>query len=379
MRVEKHIRRWLDEGIIDSPTAARLLEHESNRRGISFGNVLIGLAGLCIFLGIAAVIVANWANISGGAKIGAHTVLNGIIAIGLYYLFRAGKNKTIWFELLVALLAALTLTFIALIGQVFQTQEPSWKALALWIALVTPFWLWLGESKKLVNLWILAFLGFYQDFAVHFSLEGKDVVFTSTLLMSLLPFGMIALGQAPVFRKFRPMAAAQIAKAGFLLLVVGVSLMQIFWHSDRVPFDDTIQMTILSVFCAATGIVALRKFGGLAAVPPVLDVLILKSAIIAPLPFLIPHQGYPVIEAFINILYWGFCGWAGLKAGYPRMLTLMAVFMALRLIVVYVEVFGSLLETGFGLIISGFLLIAFVWGTRKALAHIGILHKEKTI
>jgi hypothetical protein len=47
------------------------------------------------------------------------------------------------------------------------------------------------------------------------------------------------------------------------------------------------------------------------------------------------------------------------------------VIIALRLVVVYVEVFGNLLSTGVGLIASGALLIALVWAAGKLIRKLG--------
>jgi hypothetical protein len=52
-------------------------------------------------------------------------------------------------------------------------------------------------------------------------------------------------------------------------------------------------------------------------------------------------------------------------------ITLAVVIIALRLVVVYVEVFGNLLSTGVGLIASGALLIALVWAAGKLIRKLG--------
>ena len=57
--------------------------------------------------------------------------------------------------------------------------------------------------------------------------------------------------------------------------------------------------------------------------------------------------------------------------GHRGVLKLAIVVIALRLVVVYVEVFGSLLSTGVGLIASGVLLIALVWAAGKLIRKLG--------
>ena len=64
-------------------------------------------------------------------------------------------------------------------------------------------------------------------------------------------------------------------------------------------------------------------------------------------------------------------GWTGLRLGYRGLLNTAIVIIALRLVIVYIEVFGNLLSTGVGLIASGVLLIALVWGTRRLIHRLG--------
>jgi hypothetical protein len=60
-----------------------------------------------------------------------------------------------------------------------------------------------------------------------------------------------------------------------------------------------------------------------------------------------------------------------LRLGYRGLLNTAIVIIALRLVIVYIEVFGDLLSTGVGLIASGLLLIAIVWGTGKLIRKLG--------
>jgi hypothetical protein len=76
---------------------------------------------------------------------------------------------------------------------------------------------------------------------------------------------------------------------------------------------------------------------------------------------------WTLIGASIFMGYWAFIGWIALLNGMPKLLNLAVIVIALRLLIVYVEVFGSLLQTGFGLIISGVVLIALVGATRKVM------------
>jgi uncharacterized membrane protein len=371
MRIEKFVTRWRKEGVVDSVTASRILEFESKRGKFSFGNMLIRLAGLAIFLGVAAIIGSNWDLIPASVKIGVHAILNGGVAFALFRYVQSNREKTVWFDLLIALLAGLTLTFIALVGQVYQTQEPTWKALALWLALATPFWLGLAETKKTVRLWILAFIAFYAFFVFDGPVSGLQ---SRALLGTLLPFAMIALGQSQRLRQLREVTLRELSFSGFILIVIGASVAQIFWRIDGKfsPADIAIFWnTALAAWVAALAIIVARYYKILVPHPQAVDVLLILSVFVAAVPFLIPHGEWEVMGAVVVMAYWALCGWVGMKAGYPFALTIASTLIALRLIVVYIEVFGSLLHTGVGLVLSGVLLLALVWGTRRAVAYLG--------
>jgi uncharacterized membrane protein len=371
MRIEKFVTRWKKEGVVDSVTAARILEFESKRGKFSFGNMLIRLAGLAIFLGIAAIIGSNWDQIPANMKIGVHAVLNGAVAFALFRFVQSKREKTIWYDLLIALLAGLTLTFIALVGQIYQTQEPTWKALAFWLALATPFWLCLAETKKTVRLWILSFLVFYGYFIAEGPVTDLE---TRVLLGTLLPLVFIALGQSTTLRKLREVTLREISLAGFVLVAVGASCAQIQWRMDEKISPEHLAIiwhTTLAAWVAVSGIIFARYHKVLVAQHPAVDIYLMLSVFVAASPFLIPHGEWEVAGAVVVMAYWALCGWVGMKAGYASALNIASILITLRLIVVYVEVFGSLLKTGVGLVISGVLLIALVWGMRRVMACLG--------
>ncbi len=378
MHAEKLVQRWVTEGVVDTATAGRILAFEAGRKRFDFGNMIVGLAGLAIVLGVAAMIGVNWDRVPAALKIGGHATVNGIVAFGVFRFIQRGRRQTIWFDLLLGLLAGLTFTFIALIGQLYQTQDPIWKALAFWLAITTPFWLGLTESRNLIRLWLVSFLVTYGFFV--FQGIADDHEQTRGLLVTLLPFGMIALGQNAFLRNRRDVTLREISLAGFLIIALLTSCAQISWSLDDAlePASRIVVWHLLEASgVAALGLVLLRRFGWLKAMPAAVDVFLLTSVVFGAGPFLVPHHDWVVVGAVMIMAYWALCGWVGVQAGFRPALRLATIFIALRLVGVYVEVFGSLLMTGAGLIVSGVLLIALVWGTRRLLAILGRFAAEK--
>jgi len=66
------------------------------------------------------------------------------------------------------------------------------------------------------------------------------------------------------------------------------------------------------------------------------------------------------------------------KNNRAKLLNLAGGLAAIRIFIVYIELFGSLLATGVGLIVSGFVLLGIVFGWRKLAVMAGKKLKEKT-
>ncbi len=90
---------------------------------------------------------------------------------------------------------------------------------------------------------------------------------------------------------------------------------------------------------------------------------------------------YPVVGAVINIAYMFVLAWAALKIQSIRMFNVMTALICIRLLFIYFEVFGSMLETGIGLVVGGIITLLVVWGWFKkadSLAHyFGLSQKDK--
>ena len=91
----------------------------------------------------------------------------------------------------------------------------------------------------------------------------------------------------------------------------------------------------------------------------------LTGLLLTTLPFLIPDAGSRILAAIIFIAYWIFIGWLGQGMGHMRLVSLAIIVIAIRIYGIYVELFGSLLTTGIGLISGGVVMLALIYGARK--------------
>ena len=372
MTLKTQLQRWRTADIIDAATAQRIQTYEDSKPGFGFSTAMFALGALAIVLGVAALVASNWDAIPAIPKLVAHAILNAALAAGAWR--AAQTDRTTLGEILLFLLAGLTLTFIALIGQIYQTGAPLWQALTLWMLVTSPFLFLLARSKFTIACWILSFwttLGAAAEAVEHrFGPAHLDVAF-----YTLVPFLMIGIGEWKALRARWPVWPRLATVAGYALIACVVSAAQLAWidEFDREFREHRAHLfpAFLAALAAASAMAALRRFKWLEANSLVANIFLFVSVVAGFAPLLLRHPHWPVVGAGIFIAYWALIGWSGLRLGHRGVLNLAIVVIALRLVVVYVEVFGSLLSTGVGLIASGVLLIALVWAAGKLIRKLG--------
>ena len=82
-------------------------------------------------------------------------------------------------------------------------------------------------------------------------------------------------------------------------------------------------------------------------------------------PMIAPVGDSAILKAIAFIGYWVFIGWLAQSLHKMRVLSLAIAVIAIRIFIVYVEVFGSLMQTGVGLISGGVVMLALIYGARR--------------
>jgi hypothetical protein len=79
------------------------------------------------------------------------------------------------------------------------------------------------------------------------------------------------------------------------------------------------------------------------------------------LPLFMPHGKWPIGAALAFIGVFAAVALVAHKRGRPRLLHLATAAVGLRLLAVYFEVIGTLLDTGLGLVFGGLLTLLVTW------------------
>ncbi len=373
MRVKhKKLKEWVAAGLMTDAQADIIHDYEENRRKGGFGRGLVGLSLFAIVIGVLSVIAANWYAIPGDTKIGAHVLLNAFVG---WVAWRADKNgNNLWREGATFTFVGLTMTLILLIGQVYQLDGKAVHAFSLWMVITFPFFMLLGRGYMTAIPWMIAFLstlslvvGEYFDL-----IPDKWEITAGLSLTAFLPLLLIGKGLIPWFQKFRPALADTCHKIGIVWLLVMASCCLAFYHfMFEMPGEMYMQilphfMPVLGAGLAMIGVhAALHKFYKDDPAMKLGALFVLVSFVAQFLPLLLHGWGGILTSAILFLGYWIFIGWLGQMTGRMRIVSLAITVIAIRIFVVYIELFGTLFDTGIGLIVGGVVMLSLLYGARK--------------
>lgn len=367
--IDRALQRWRDAALIDAETAARILAYEEANaaptRPYGF-YALGGLGALSIAIGLLAIVASNWDAIPAQVKLLCDLALLVGLAAGTAVAARraesssGGLSVAAWvLDVLVFVYAGATLASIALVGQIYHLGGQPRHALAYFAAITAPLIL-LGRGRLLMASWVvlvqgtaLANLDALFDDWTKSSRQHEVLMSCTALCMSL---AMMLLGQLGALKRRRPQLASVVTGLGAMQWLVMANLATGLWysHSDRYASLAPLLGAGLAVSLLFAAPLALR--GGAA-----LGAFLVYGTLGCFLPALIPHDNLKLVGALSFLGLWALGGFYGLRGGALWFFNLATAVIGLRLLVVYFEVFGSLLYTGQGLIGGGLLTLFLAW------------------
>lgn len=363
----RKIATWHEAGLIDAETRDRLLAYETaHTRPLALWAVF-GIGALAIGLGLVSVIAANWEDIPGQLRLAVHLAL---IAGALAALFlrqdRLAQTSPWAVEALVFVTAALGLTFFGHLGQVYQTSSPLWQPLGVWLLLFAPLLLLTGRSWPSALALIGGAVWCAWDFAS--AITGYGAPREPALAVQLWTGAVIAL---PVL--FAPFAAALRARStrpdfwrrleqlALAYAVAAASFAAALASADGFGHGGMTEHSARFFVSGALGLVA--GLGTMLARPGMSGRM--AGAIIAGAGLTVPLatqvNDIDVIAAALFMVLWIGIAAAALAAHWRGVFQLAVGVIALRLIVLSFELASDLLLSGFGLILSGLLVLGVAW------------------
>lgn len=328
------------------------------------------MGALAIWLGVVAVVAANWQEIPAAAKLAGDLLLTGLCAV---FVFVAWQRDRAWpREIGALLLFGLVIGGIALIGQVYQLQSDPWQALVTWLALSTPFLALVAFTRLIGALWLAAVV--LTWFSAYEPLERLLMPLASGAaaghffhLLFYLPACLMIV--VAVVRRRWPPAEDQgelLLKLALAGLVVAVSTTVAVIDSRLASVVAPVEIwlgaaaTLLAAAALWLGSDALRRRPAIA--------LLGASFVVWAAALLLARawnaEGKAMFEAIFGLLfivYWSAIGWLAARGGQRVLFGLAFTVIGLRLLILYFEAIGGLTATGLGLIGGGVLCLALTW------------------
>lgn len=361
MSLEHQLRRWVGAGVITAAQAAdiRALEQHSqpDEPRPTFLYAIAGLAGLAIATGLLSIVAANWDEIPGRVKVGLDLALVAGLGAGVWQWDRRGPD---WArETAIVALWGLVLASIALIGQVYQLGGAAHEALLAW-SVLTALLMTRARSGLAAALWILGLQVTWAVWAVWIAETWRsEALALGTVYWA--PLLCLALGRWSAIQRARPAVAAVLEALGWgeLLLCATLGTFAFYTDTSSEPWSEAYPAALVSVLLSAGMAAAMR-----ASFPERL--LLLVCVALAHGPLFTSTGGLDIAAALSFVGLWLLVAWSAHDARDIRLLNAATAVLGLRILAIYFEVFGTLLDTGLGLIIGGLVTLALVWlWTRK--------------
>ena len=375
MNVLKKLELWQEKNLISAEQAKKIVAFEKENKKPLLTLPLMVLGFFCIGLGVALLISSNWQNIPASVKLGGDLILLlGVAATIFYFNY---KEKYNWFEGGLFLYYILILASIGLVAQVYNFSTKGLEAYFLWSVLAFPIVL-ITRKIILPIIWLPIFTVTAVDLLSEFDFFHKllDIV-EHTFPFAISVCGILIFAYIYRFTSFyfRTRLAAQIKAMKFWLGFDIISLVIVMDFGAGYMFseffnEDVLNGNYLSIIVISCLILANICFGYFSYKYNFSRLLTCVLSIL--LGFSIIYMILPDNELVLNL--WGFlltmsilitvAAYALIK-NKEKLLNIATACMAIRLFGVYIQIFGSMLTTGIGLIISGMFCLALIYGWKK--------------
>lgn len=334
-------------------------------------NLGLYIAFFCIGLGLISVISSNWQQIPSAVKLSVTALLLMLTAGGIYLSRR--QDKFFLAEALIIFDAALIMAAIGLLLQIYHLQYQPYQYLFVWCLLTLPLLL-ISKKSILAFAWI-PILSFASGYFIALNpwMQKLFICLSATPVLWTAGVNILWVAALLLLQKFIGQSLPAFVKAfrfwtlfNLIASIVQIDLMSNFnllyeltsyYHPSDLNITTAYIVSAI-LFLGLCGICFWLKAGGLYTVIIGLTYLYALAA-----PALTPlSDGLPGFIYSLSVLL--AMGIYGYQKRRPRLINIAALLAALRIFIGYIQVFGSLLTTGIGLIATGLLILIFIYGLR---------------
>ncbi|MBF0109968.1 MAG: DUF2157 domain-containing protein [Magnetococcales bacterium] len=356
--IERRLKEWVQAGLIAADQAEAILRHEGAHSGknwllFSFLSLGAGVVGI----GIISLVAANWDEIPDAVKLGADLLTLVALALGIWK--RRDHSQSLTWELLLIFFALALLTSIGLIGQVFHSGGSWDQALLLWVAITLP----------LATLTCRSFLPLAWTFALlvagSYRLILTPIAAITEEERGLLIGYLLPLACALVALLLHLWRATESLGRAFLVhsWIVGITMVMLIDVSSMNPVHTWEWYPFMTGGGLALGGVTLAGIvlngHGSPLSKKLLGSLVTLYSLMGPMVIGL-HLSHWLSALFTMALFSLAAAWM-VRERSVRMANGMVLLLGIRFLVLFFTAFGGLFDAGIGLILSGLIILGFVW------------------
>ncbi len=367
MNLDSKLTRWLEAGIIDADTRKRIQAFEHGKERPVALYALGGLGALTIAVGLVSIVAANWAEIGDTTKLGIDLLLGAVLAAALY--MAAARGKVWQTDLMAGIYYGFTLASISLVGQIYQLGSPTYQALLIWSACTLPF-MTLIRGRLLGLIWLAGLIWTHTEVVIA-QLERLDAqhlnhAFLADLAISIVFVSVLVyltVARLPWLVRERAQLSHVWTNALWAAIVsAGLAVCFVFYNrldqADTLSWGVAVAVAVgLILYAAWPRLYPHAKASARIGMAGILGLIC--SVLVVGLCF--PHQERPSVGAIFQVLLLATSAWTVLQLGHLGLFNALTAAIAVRVLVIYFEVFGSLLDTGMGMISGGVLTLLLAW------------------
>ncbi len=348
MNIEKKLALWVENKLLTKEQSQSIFNFEKENAQTKpnkflFSILLLGVIVLTI--GIISLIAVNWWSISDFIKQLLAILILIALSVSAYY--AQAKNKNILFEILITTINLFILCCIGLIGQIYNLSGSWSQTLLLWTFIAAgPVFL----SQKTINylIWCLTMLAGLVIFLAENDTGSHYFIFSIPIIFSAL---IVFLKKRKILKPFNQALS---------ITCFWLTLANIYFSSliNMLSFaKDDLKSLNFGIIFALCGVLMIFLNRDLAKQRKILYTIIL--IIYTLFSFKIFTLG--LAASIMQILFLTALAILFAMNDNKRYFNIVIFLAGLNFFSIYLRVFGTLMATGFGLIISGLVIIGIAY------------------
>ncbi|MBF0310140.1 MAG: DUF2157 domain-containing protein [Magnetococcales bacterium] len=359
-RLSAQLQTWVENGLINPAQAEAITAFEAGRPGVSrLMQGLIGVGVLALGNGLIALIAANWEAIPPGIKLTSAFAFLLALALGLA--MRHTPSPSRWWEGGLHLFALALLATLGLITQIYHSQGTLAQFMLFWCLISLPPVL-LSRRGPLANSWVAAFFVslLWWISGIDDSL-GSDALRRLVAVVFALPMVSLALAR---LLESTPWATTLVRPLRFWSLVLAyLSLNALGFFGEERLLPGALLEYLLPGLLIGGLLLTLSFFRPLMEA----SLLPLSRALLGFYLFFFTLASWTPLNHWVvtlfHLILLSLFALISARQGETRRVSVATGLMGLHLFAVYLRAAGGLVQTGFGLIVTGAVILSllFLW------------------